>query len=66
NMHGSSPTFDEERIQAIKLLLEAGADPLMENIEGTSAYNYSEYSRKLFDTLAISKPYPCPCPCTLL
>ena len=63
NVKGSSSTFDEERIQAIKLLLDAGADPLMENNEGLSAYNYSEYSRNLFDELlneaSASKPSPC-------
>jgi len=60
NVKGSPPTFDEERIQAIKLLLDAGADPLVENNEGISAYNYSEYSRNLFDEL-LNKAAASPC-----
>lgn len=50
---GMSPIFDQERIDAVKLMLMHGADPHVEDIEGISAYNYSEYSKNLIDSLLL-------------
>ena len=52
---GSSPIFDQERIDAIQLLLLHGADPHVEDSAGISAYNYSEYSKNLIDSLEKKK-----------
>lgn len=53
-MAGAGP-FSQERIEAIKLLLNAGADPHVIANDGLSAYNYSDYSKNLIDSLLLNR-----------